>query len=164
MPAKRQVSFAFEEPVQPRFSMTAERTPLAVLIGAAGEAPGILSPTQTTVQNVPTAHWWAQKKRKRTVACGKCDACCRDDCGRCLNCCDKPKFGGPGARRNFPPACKLLRDFGRRAERHQKGQGIARARRTLPKPLLPIRPRPGPAGRPQGRPCPLPRPANFSPR
>ena len=87
--------------------MTAERTPLAVLIGAAGEAPGILSPTQTTVQNVPTAHWWAQKKRKRTVACGKCDACCRDDCGRCLNCCDKPKFGGPGARRKFPPACKL---------------------------------------------------------
>ena len=85
--------------------MTAERTPLAVLIGAAGEAPGILSPTQTTVQNVPTAHWWAQKKRKRTVACGKCDACCRDDCGRCLNCCDKPKFGGPGARRKFAPAC-----------------------------------------------------------
>ena len=82
--------------------MTAERTPLAVLIGAAGEAPGILSPTQTTVQNVPTAHWWAQKKRKRTVACGKCDACCRDDCGRCLNCCDKPKFGGPGARRKSP--------------------------------------------------------------
>ena len=144
--------------------MTAERTPLAVLIGAAGEAPGILSPTQTTVQNVPTAHWWAQKKRKRTVACGKCDACCRDDCGRCLNCCDKPKFGGPGARRKSPPACKLLSDFGRRAERHQKGQGIARARRTLPKPLLPIRPRPGPAGRPQGRPSPLPRPANFSPR
>ena len=59
------------------------------------------------VQNVPTAHWWAQKKRKRTVACGKCDACCRDDCGRCLNCCDKPKFGGPGARRNSPPASKL---------------------------------------------------------
>ena len=87
--------------------MPAERTPLAVLIGAAGEAPGILSPTQTTVQNVPTAHWWAQKKRKRTVACGKCDACCRDDCGRCLNCCDKPKFGGPGARRKFPPPCKL---------------------------------------------------------
>ena len=48
-----------------------------------------------------------QKKRKRTVACGNCDACGRDDCGRCLNCCDKPKFGGPGARRNFPPACKL---------------------------------------------------------
>jgi histone H3/H4 len=35
---------------------------------------------------------------RRQVACGQCEACCRDDCGTCLNCRDKPKFGGGGAR------------------------------------------------------------------
>lgn len=43
--------------------------------------------------------WFSAKKRKRTVACGQCDACCRDDCGTCLNCLDKPKFGGSGIRK-----------------------------------------------------------------
>jgi len=31
--------------------------------------------------------------------CGECSACLRDDCGSCLNCRDKPKFGGRGARK-----------------------------------------------------------------
>ena len=31
--------------------------------------------------------------------CGECPACCREDCGSCLNCTDKPKFGGRGARK-----------------------------------------------------------------
>mmetsp|Transcript_30585 Transcript_30585/g.79412 ORF Transcript_30585/g.79412 Transcript_30585/m.79412 type:complete len:359 (-) Transcript_30585:428-1504(-) len=35
----------------------------------------------------------------RQVACGQCDACCRNDCGTCLNCLDKPKFGGTGIRK-----------------------------------------------------------------
>ena len=30
------------------------------------------------------------------MRCGECDACLRDDCGKCHNCKDKPKFGGPG--------------------------------------------------------------------
>ena len=39
----------------------------------------------------------ASGSMRRQVACGQCDACCRDDCGTCLNCLDKPKFGGSGA-------------------------------------------------------------------
>ena len=31
--------------------------------------------------------------------CGTCPACLRQDCGSCLNCLDKPKFGGRGARK-----------------------------------------------------------------
>jgi len=38
-------------------------------------------------------------KRPRSVRCGKCDGCERDDCGVCKNCVDKPKFGGIGQRK-----------------------------------------------------------------
>ena len=38
-------------------------------------------------------------KRPRSVRCGKCDGCERDDCGTCKNCVDKPKFGGLGQRK-----------------------------------------------------------------
>jgi hypothetical protein len=30
------------------------------------------------------------------MRCGECEACLRDDCGKCPMCKDKPKFGGPG--------------------------------------------------------------------
>ena len=83
--------------------MTAERTPFAVLT-ALGESLGLPSPTgPNSGANKPAppnpAQQCLQKKRKRTVACGNCDACGRDDCGRCLNCLDKPKFGGQGIRK-----------------------------------------------------------------
>lgn len=35
-------------------------------------------------------------KRKR---CGTCAGCCRSDCGKCIFCQDKPKYGGPGKRK-----------------------------------------------------------------
>ena len=35
--------------------------------------------------------------RKR---CGQCCACRRDDCGKCNNCLDKKKFGGPGKKQS----------------------------------------------------------------
>jgi hypothetical protein len=38
-------------------------------------------------------------KRPRSVRCGQCDGCLRDDCGTCKNCVDKPKFGGIGQRK-----------------------------------------------------------------
>ena len=43
----------------------------------------------------------AQRKRAR---CGHCVGCTANDCGRCGNCMDKPKFGGPGKRKK---ACAL---------------------------------------------------------
>ena len=35
-------------------------------------------------------------KRARMNHCGFCDNCRAEDCGRCLPCRDRPKFGGPG--------------------------------------------------------------------
>ena len=36
----------------------------------------------------------------KTIKCGKCAGCrIERDCGRCKNCQDKPKFGGPGRRK-----------------------------------------------------------------
>ena len=40
-----------------------------------------------------------QTKRKRRRACGNCPECLRFDCGECLFCKDKPKFGGLGTRK-----------------------------------------------------------------
>ena len=45
-------------------------------------------------------------KRKRPFSCGSCSACGREDCGRCINCMDKPKFGGQGVRKQ---SCMLKR-------------------------------------------------------
>lgn len=75
-------------------NMMIERTPLAVLASALSEH-GAHEQVPAVAQ---TSDWASLKnnKRKRTVACGRCDACCRDDCGACLNCLDKPKFGGSG--------------------------------------------------------------------
>ena len=33
------------------------------------------------------------------MAFRSCDNCCRQDCGTCYNCADKPKFGGPGVKK-----------------------------------------------------------------
>lgn len=38
-----------------------------------------------------------QKRRGR--GCGKCEGCLREDCGTCTFCKDKPKFGGPGTKK-----------------------------------------------------------------
>jgi len=77
-------------------NMPAERTPLAVLASAMADqgASPSSGPNPYSVD-----FFKAASKRKRTVACGRCDACCRDDCGACLNCLDKPKFGGNGIRK-----------------------------------------------------------------
>ena len=37
--------------------------------------------------------------RTRKMKCGQCDACRRPDCGKCANCLDKKKFGGPHRHR-----------------------------------------------------------------
>ena len=42
--------------------------------------------------------------KKRGTRCGECPGCLRDDCGMCIFCNDKPKFGGPGKKKQ---RCKL---------------------------------------------------------
>ena len=37
--------------------------------------------------------------RRRGRGCGKCAGCLRSDCGTCIFCKDKPKFGGPGVKK-----------------------------------------------------------------
>ena len=39
------------------------------------------------------------KKKRRGRGCGACPGCVRSDCGTCQYCKDKPKFGGPGKKK-----------------------------------------------------------------
>lgn len=43
----------------------------------------------------------AKRKRieSRPPRCGTCKSCIRPDCGLCINCLDKPRFGGQGKRK-----------------------------------------------------------------
>ena len=36
---------------------------------------------------------------KRRSRCGECEGCLAQDCGQCPYCADKPKFGGPGTKK-----------------------------------------------------------------
>jgi len=61
----------------------------------------------------------ASHKRKRArVRCQECDACQRDDCGTCVNCLKKKKFGGDGSCKE---AC-VRRKCGNLRERSAHGR------------------------------------------
>jgi len=51
-------------------------------------------------------------RRRRTASCGSCEACTRSDCGRCINCVDKPKFGGQGIRKQSCTYRRCMRPKG----------------------------------------------------
>ena len=36
---------------------------------------------------------------RRRARCGECEACKRQDCGKCVNCLDKKKFSGQGRKK-----------------------------------------------------------------
>lgn len=40
-----------------------------------------------------------EKVKRRGRGCGNCTGCLREDCGTCCYCLDKPKFGGPGKKK-----------------------------------------------------------------
>ncbi|XP_070690739.1 histone-lysine N-methyltransferase 2B isoform X2 [Pempheris klunzingeri] len=66
------------------------------------DSPGLSDPKVTKVKKPPNF-----VKRKglgpfgyRSRRCGVCKGCNHeDDCGKCMNCLDKPKFGGPNTKR-----------------------------------------------------------------
>lgn len=76
---------------------------------------------------------------KRLARCGKCANCKSQDCGACYNCADKPKFGGPGIKKQacVNRKCLLM------VPRDEDGEKLARKRakqRAVPPPMqrLPI--------------------------
>jgi hypothetical protein len=50
----------------------------------------------------------ARGKKLRGSRCGVCANCLQFDCGVCANCRDKPKFGGPGVKKQACCARKCL--------------------------------------------------------
>ena len=52
------------------------------------------------------------RKRRRRIRCHDCAGCLASDCGKCEYCKDKPKFGGPGRKRQacVHRKCKKLLD------------------------------------------------------
>jgi len=62
-------------------------------------ALGMAQAPKAVESSPPLAERKAGCKRPRSVRCGKCDGCEREDCGSCKNCVDKPKFGGLGKRK-----------------------------------------------------------------
>ena len=53
----------------------------------------------TSVALAAAADRLSGSKRARLSRCGSCIGCTRGDCGDCKNCRDKPKFGGPGIKK-----------------------------------------------------------------
>ena len=45
-----------------------------------------------------------KKKKSKPQKCGQCEGCTRQNCGLCIACLDKPRFGGPGLKKR---ACKF---------------------------------------------------------
>lgn len=55
--------------------------------------------TPTTPNETPPGVLSMRQSRKRGRGCGGCPGCLREDCGKCQYCMDKPKFGGPGKKK-----------------------------------------------------------------
>ena len=71
----------------------------------------------------PTGSQKGQGRGRRSTFCGKCDGCFKkDDCGECLFCKDKTKFGGPN---------KLRKKCAERVcgNKSQKGSQIKKAKK-----------------------------------
>lgn len=75
-----------------------------------------------------------KENTKRLARCGKCNNCKSQDCGSCYNCADKPKFGGPGIKKQacINRKCLLM------VPRDEEGEKIARKRSKQrgPKPII----------------------------
>uniref|UniRef100_A0A8D0DL36 [histone H3]-lysine(4) N-methyltransferase n=2 Tax=Salvator merianae TaxID=96440 RepID=A0A8D0DL36_SALMN len=71
-------------------------------------------------------------KKNRMTRCGKCKGCLKlQDCGECINCLDKPKFGGPNTKKQCCVYRKCDKIEARRVER------LSKKGRTVVKPIVP---------------------------
>ncbi|XP_048356408.1 histone-lysine N-methyltransferase 2B isoform X1 [Sphaerodactylus townsendi] len=70
-------------------------------------------------------------KKNRMTRCGKCKGCLKlQDCGECINCLDKPKFGGPNTKKQCCVYRKCDKIEARRVER------LSKKGRAVPKPIV----------------------------
>jgi len=91
-----------------------------------------------TVTDVKQDAAAADKSRSRLSRCGTCDNCNRRDCGQCVNCADKPKFGGPGIKKQACIARKCL-NMQAREDGEEDSQARKRVKSSHPDQLtLPI--------------------------
>ena len=68
------------------------------------EPPGAIAMDDRKCTNKKTAppicaRATVKARNPRKKACGKCEECLLEDCGQCKACVDKPKFGGPGIKK-----------------------------------------------------------------
>ncbi|KAL1495699.1 hypothetical protein AB1Y20_016562 [Prymnesium parvum] len=57
-----------------------------------------------------------EARARKLARCGKCEGCTRLECGECGSCSDKPRFGGPGVKKQACEARKCLRMSRQREE------------------------------------------------
>lgn len=70
------------------------------------------------------------RKLKRGKGCGECEPCNREDCGKCVHCLDKVKFGGPGKRKQ---KCTLRVCVNMVSKRKRNDNSVSKPRPIIPK-------------------------------
>ncbi len=82
------------------------------------KSPGtrVQTPKQRKAKSSSLSH--SVPKRARGSRCGKCEGCLRSDCGKCVYCRDKPKYGGPGKKKQRC-ALRTCSDFERKGYLNQ---------------------------------------------
>ncbi|CAM4697069.1 histone-lysine N-methyltransferase 2B [Caretta caretta] len=79
----------------------------------------------------PVPHHHHSGKKNRMTRCGKCKGCLKlQDCGACVNCLDKPKFGGPNTKKQCCVYRKCDKIEARKMER------LSKKGRTVVKPVV----------------------------
>ncbi|XP_062996751.1 histone-lysine N-methyltransferase 2B isoform X2 [Elgaria multicarinata webbii] len=83
-------------------------------------------------RHVSHHHHHHHGKKNRMTRCGKCKGCLKlQDCGECINCLDKPKFGGPNTKKQCCVYRKCDKIEARRVER------LSKKGRAVVKPIVP---------------------------